>query len=68
MQAAADCLARGRDRYDVLLDEWEPGLTWATREPMLARLRLAVGPVVSENSAGRDPVTGYGLNHGTIGP
>ena len=25
-------------------------------------------PVVSENSAGRDPVAGYGLNHGTIGP
>ena len=29
-QAEADCLARGRDRYDTLLDEWEPGLTWAT--------------------------------------
>ena len=31
-----------------------------------ARHRLP--PVVSENSAGRDPVAGYGLNHGTIGP
>ena len=45
-QAEADCLARGRDRYDVLLDEWEPGLTWATLGPMLARLRAAVGPLL----------------------
>jgi carboxypeptidase Taq len=45
-QAEADCLARGRDRYDVLLDEWEPGLTWATLEPMLTRLRAAVGPLL----------------------
>jgi carboxypeptidase Taq len=45
-QAEADCLARGRDRYDALLDEWEPGLTWGTLEPMLTRLRLAVGPLL----------------------
>jgi carboxypeptidase Taq len=45
-QAEADCLACGRDRYDVLLDEWEPGLTWATLGPMLARLRAAVGPLL----------------------
>jgi carboxypeptidase Taq len=45
-QAEADCLARGRDRYDVLLDEWEPGLTWVTLGPMLARLRAAVGPLL----------------------
>ncbi len=45
-QAEADCLARGRDRYDVLLDEWEPGLTWATLGPMLARLRAAAGPLL----------------------
>ena len=45
-QAEADCLARGRARYDVLLDEWEPGLTWAILEPMLTRLRLAVGPLL----------------------
>ena len=45
-QAEADCVARGRDRYDALLDEWEPGLTWATLEPMLARLRAAVGPLL----------------------
>src|SRR5262249_40532492 len=40
-QAEADCLARGRHRYDALLDEWEPGLAWATLGPMLARLREA---------------------------
>ena len=45
-QAEADCLARGRDRYDVVLDEWEPGLKWATLGPMLARLRAAVGPLL----------------------
>jgi carboxypeptidase Taq len=45
-QAEADCLARGRDRYDVLLDEWEPGLTWATLRPMLVQLRAAVGPLL----------------------
>ena len=45
-QAEADCLARGRDRYDALLDEWEPGLTWATLGPMLTRLRSAVGPLL----------------------
>jgi carboxypeptidase Taq len=45
-QAEADCLARGRDRYDVLLDEWEPGLTWAALEPMLAQLRAAAGPLL----------------------
>src|SRR5215813_8399396 len=45
-QAEADCLAHGRDRYDVLLDEWEPGLTWVALEPMLARLRAAVGPLL----------------------
>jgi len=45
-QAEADCLARGRDRYDALLDEWEPGLTWAILGPMLARLRETVGPLL----------------------
>ncbi len=45
-QAEADCLARGRGRYDALLDEWEPGLTWATLSPMLVRLRAAVGPLL----------------------
>jgi carboxypeptidase Taq len=45
-QAEADCLARGRDRYDALLDEWEPGLAWATLEPMLTRLTGAVGPLL----------------------
>jgi carboxypeptidase Taq len=45
-QAEADCLARGRARYDVLLDEWEPGLTWAALGPMLARLRAAVRPLL----------------------
>jgi carboxypeptidase Taq len=45
-QAEADCLARGRDRYDVLLDEWEPGLTWAELGPMLDRLRAAVRPLL----------------------
>ena len=45
-QAEADCLAGGRTRYDVVLDEWEPGLTWATLGPMLARLRAAAGPLL----------------------
>jgi hypothetical protein len=41
--------------------------------PVVARARGhgsagTSSPVVSENSAGRDPVTGYGKRHGTIGP
>ena len=30
----------------MLLDEWEPGLQWATLGPMLTRLREAVGPLL----------------------
>jgi carboxypeptidase Taq len=55
-QAEADCLARGRDRYDVLLDEWEPGLKWGTLEPMLARLRAAVRPLLDRVIGQSGPV------------
>jgi len=61
-QAEADCLARGRDRYDVLLDEWEPGLTWATLGPMLARLRAAVGPLLDRAIERSGPLPGL-LTH-----
>ena len=56
-QAEADCLARGRDRYDALLDEWEPGLTWATLGPMFdppARRRRAP-PRSSDRPGGPPP-------------
>lgn len=46
-QAEADCLARGRERYDVMLDAWEEGLTWARLAPMLARLREASLPLLA---------------------
>ena len=39
-------LAFWDQRIIVLLDEWEPGLTWTTLEPMLAGLRAAVGPLL----------------------
>jgi carboxypeptidase Taq len=55
-QAEADCLARGRDRYDALLDEWEPGLTWVTLGPMLARLRATVGPLLDRATSRGTPV------------
>jgi carboxypeptidase Taq len=55
-QAEADCLARGRDRYDVLLDEWEPGLAWATLGPMLTGLREAVGPLLDRATGRGKPV------------
>jgi carboxypeptidase Taq len=57
-QAEADCLARGRGRYDALLDEWEPGLTWATLEPMLTRLTGAVGPLLDRAIARSGPLPG----------
>src|SRR5215470_5493974 len=55
-QAEADCLARGRDRYDALLDEWEPGLRWTTLGPMLASLRAAVGPLLDRAVERSGPV------------
>jgi carboxypeptidase Taq len=54
-QAEADCLARGRDRYDVLLDEWEPGLTWASLGPMLTRLHAAVRPLLDQAIGRKGP-------------
>ena len=45
-QAEADCLARGRDRYDVLLDQRK---RWPGGPPlglMLDRLRTAVRPLL----------------------
>lgn len=56
-RAEADCLARGRDRYDVLLDEWEPGLTWAALEPMLVRLRADVSPLLDRAIERSGPMT-----------
>jgi carboxypeptidase Taq len=61
-QAEADCLAQGRDRYDVLLDEWEPGLRWATLGPMLARLRAAAGPLL-DRAIGRGTSAPAWLTH-----
>ena len=58
-QAETDCLARGRDRYDVLLDEWEPGLTWAVLGPMLGRLREAVVPLLDRAIERSGPVPGF---------
>ncbi len=46
-QAEADCLARGRTRYDTLLDEWEEGLTFDVLGPMLARLSEASRPLLA---------------------
>ncbi|HEY7139426.1 MAG TPA: carboxypeptidase M32 [Methylomirabilota bacterium] len=61
-QAEADCLARGWDRYDVLLDEWEPDLRWATLGPMLARLREATGPLLDGAIERAGPLPGF-LTH-----
>ena len=58
-QAEADCLAGGRDRYDVVLDEWEPDLTWATLGPMLARLRAAIVPLLDRAIDGAGPLPGF---------
>jgi hypothetical protein len=49
-----------------------PGLTRVRPFPLAswpsARPEGCAAPVVSENSAGPDPVTGSGMRHGTIGP
>jgi carboxypeptidase Taq len=58
-QAEADCLARGRERYDVLLDEWEPGFTWASLGPMLTRLRAAVRPLLDRAIGRCGPPPGF---------
>jgi carboxypeptidase Taq len=57
-QAEADCHAHGQDRYDALLDEWEPGLTWAILEPMLTRLASAVGPLLDRAIGRSGPLPG----------
>jgi carboxypeptidase Taq len=44
----ADCLADGGDRYDALLDDYEPGMTTAQLDPLLAGLRDDLVPFVAE--------------------
>jgi carboxypeptidase Taq len=44
----ADCLAQGGDRYDALLDGYEPGMTVAKLGPILAGLRGELVPFVGE--------------------
>ena len=38
-RAQADCLRAGGSRYDVMLDQWEPGLTAAALDRLLVPLR-----------------------------
>ncbi|MFO0682280.1 MAG: carboxypeptidase M32 [Sandaracinus sp.] len=54
-QAEADCVARGRSRYDAMLDEWEEGLTWGELAPMLARLSEASRPLLARVRDRRPP-------------
>jgi carboxypeptidase Taq len=44
----ADCLADGGDRYDALLDDFEPGMTTAQLDPLLADLKAELVPFVAE--------------------
>ncbi len=44
----ADCLADGGDRYDALLDDFEPGMTTAQLDPLLAGLKAELVPFVAE--------------------
>lgn len=48
----ADCLATpGSDRYDALLDDYEPGLTAAATEEMFASLKATVVPLLERAAA-----------------
>jgi len=61
----AQCLCGGGERYDALLDEYEPGLTRARLEPLLAEMRERLVPLVQRaaerDKRQRDPLAGRRL-------
>lgn len=54
-QAEADCIARGRTRYDTMLDAWEEGLTWSELAPMLTQLAERARPLLARVRDRRPP-------------
>jgi carboxypeptidase Taq len=46
----AECLAAGREVYDALLDEFEPGMTRSRLEPYLMEMRERLVPLVAAAS------------------
>jgi carboxypeptidase Taq len=54
----AAALATGSELYDGLLDEYEPGLTRARLEPVLAELRERLVPLVRRAAAASSPAAG----------
>lgn len=41
-QAKTDCLGDGKNRYDALLQQWEPGMTTQTLDQLFPKLRSAL--------------------------
>jgi len=46
----ADALGHGGERYDALLEGFEPGMTVARLDPVLGRLREKLVPIVAETA------------------
>jgi carboxypeptidase Taq len=57
-----DCLAGGDDPYDVLIAEYEPGLTTAEIAAVFARLREELAPLVAEIEPPTDAPLELGLS------
>lgn len=51
----ADAIGHGGERYDALLDDYEPGMTVARLEPTFAELRAALVPLVGQLAGARPP-------------
>jgi len=51
----ADAIGHGGERYDALLDGYEPGMTVARLTPVLARLKERLVPIVRALASARQP-------------
>src|SRR5579864_2813073 len=62
MRERAQCLCSGSERYDGLLDEYEPGMTRTRLEPLLTEMRQRLIPLVQKaserNASVKDPLEG----------
>jgi carboxypeptidase Taq len=55
-----DCFPEAARPYDALLDDYEPGMTTATAEDVLTRLRDGLVPLVAETAPGDDALVAGG--------
>lgn len=62
-RALADAIGGAGTRYDALLDLYEPGMTWATLQPLMAELRTGLLPLLADISAAEAPRTDFLHGH-----